>query len=159
MDEAGTTIKIIKGGDLNNTQREIRNLIGHGSVVEVPWVKTRRREMKWYRGTVVARDPERGIAIRYQGDTATVAWHSEEDLDNRRLVVITARKKEFSNTSFQEQAANMAKGCLLLTDGGKCECKVCREILWPRERESAEMETDIDMLRNMGPKEGRLEIS
>jgi hypothetical protein len=102
MRDAGTTIRQADG---RVTQRPVPHLVmsraGHGTEMEVEWVV--RRAETWYQGVIVALDSERGVAIRYTTASGpSVAWHTQEDLDQRGHVITTLREKDES-TNVAEQ--------------------------------------------------------
>jgi hypothetical protein len=125
--EAGTTTRQLIG---RTTQRPVPHIImaraGHGTELEIEW--PRGKSTVWYTGVLVARDMDRGVAIRYMGPSgASVAWHTQEDLDQRGHVITRlSTLGEYTNEQYQETGPNRARGCLLLTDEDACECAVCR---------------------------------
>jgi ribonuclease HI len=158
MRDAGTRIRQADG---RVTQRPVPHLVmsraGHGSEMEVEWVV--RKAETWYQGVIVALDSERGVAIRYTTAAGpSVAWHTQEDLDQRGHVITTLRESgEFTNAQYQETGPNRVRGCLLLTDEGKCECAVCKEVGWPEEIRAAEATgVQVEGLAEMSPADGRL---
>ena len=165
-DEAGTTITM-RDFEIAATERipdEFRELLGHGTKMDVEWIGRITRRKEWHRGQVVALSEEKGIAIRYgTASNASVAWHTAEDLTGRGYAVTTARRRgRYTNDQFQRESVNMAKGCLLLTDRGECGCHWCGTRGWPRqilETEMTEPHLDLRGLETMQPAAGRWELN
>ena len=105
---------------------------------------------------------DRGVAIRYMGPSgASVAWHTQEDLDQRGHVITRlSTLGEYTNEQYQETGPNRARGCLLLTDEDACECAVCVEVGWPEElRLASERGEDVRVAETMGPAAGRDQLA
>ena len=81
----------------------------------------------------------RGIAVRYGGTTKpSVAWHEMGDARARGFVVTNARRRgEHTDETFRNLVTSRKWGCLLLEDGGECECEACKEA-WKEEVGRAE---------------------
>jgi len=164
VEEAGAAITPTndKLGTMRKHPGEVLTLLGHGTAMEVAWTgKTTKRE-EWYQGRIVARDHNEGIAIRYgTKSTASVAWHTYEDLEDRGYAIMELRRLgEHTNESYQGLTVNMAMGCLLLTNEDACACEWCRGKGWPQQvKEAEEQGMDITELGNMEPEEGRQELA
>ncbi len=161
--EAGRSVRLKEGESMETlvtVPGTIRELLGHGTELRVTWVSN-KKVTKWHAGKIVAISGEKW-AIRYEeGSTTSVAWHDQDDVESRGLVVVTARRKgEHTNESYQGLNYNRVAGCLLLTDEGKCACEVCTEKGWPMEvAEAGEELNQGTPLRSMGPVEGRKELN
>jgi len=137
------------------------DFFGHGTEIEITWLSPKTKRTEWHKGKVVAIDEEKGIAIRYgKGAEASIAWHTNGDIEARGFVVTTARRYgEHTNQTYQELGTNMILGCLLLTDEGECECNACK-VNWPKEvADAGNNGIDVAGVPEMGPAEGRKELN
>ena len=161
--EAGRGVRLRVGESkdtLVTIPNSIRDILGHGTEIKITWVNN-KKVTRWHEGRIVAIDGSRW-AIRYEeGGTKSVAWHDQDDLQSRGIVVMTARRRgEHTNETYQQINCNKVEGCLLLTDDGKCACVVCTEKGWPMEViEAGEELNQGEPLQNMGPVEGRKELN
>ena len=158
---AGYDIRPVLQADLNNAPRETIELLGHGSQVITNWTGKSTKQTEEYVGRVVALRGGDELAVRYgTASTRSVAWHTVDDLQDRGCTVITARRgTDMTNEQYQGEAANMAAGCLLLTDCSQCECGWCTRTGWPAEVvNAAELGIPTQGLAEMGPREGRREV-
>ena len=161
--ELGTKVRMDETCDAVTLVRvpyPVMETLGHGTEILITWINN-KKNTTWFKGRIVAIDPLKGWAVRYDKDlVTTVAWHTDDDMSTRGLVVTTAKRiGEHTNESYQEMNQNMKLGCLLLTDEGECECKSCKEVGWPMEfeNEADEQIKDNEVLE-MGPRGGRAEL-
>ena len=130
IEEAGTSVRLVEPDEavtLVTVPVEIRNMLVHGTEIEITWVSPKSKRTEWHRGKIVAIDEERGIAMRYGKATeASVAGHTLETAHRvwKRRVEKTPRWEKKTEDMHQTKTEVMRT---TWAKGAKSEMKVREE--------------------------------